>query len=213
MSSDLYLSGKENILMRLFKKKKNKPVKKNIDTDLALENLLLAKNILNEKKMDFWLTDGTLLGFYRDNGFIEHDEDIDLGCLIEDLNETVLFDFLDNGFKLDSIYGNRNIGLEFSFKRKEMKLDIFFFYKEDHKFWHGAWVRKKINGVKKDNLIKYSYDPFKLIEIEFYGHKFNAPDNIEKYIETKYGKNWKEPVKEWDWAHGPSNSEATDIYL
>ena len=199
--------------MRLFKKKKKKIIKEDINIELGLENLLLAKDILENKKMTFWLTDGTLLGFYRDNGFIKHDEDVDLGCFISNLDENILFDFLDNGFKLDSIYGNRKVGLEFSFKRKGMKLDIFFFYKENDKFWHGAWVRKKIDGMKKDNLIKYNYDPFDLIEIEFYGHKFNAPDDIEKYISTKYGKNWREPVKDWDWAYGPSNSEATDIYL
>jgi len=199
--------------MGLFSRKKKKREKKEMDIELGLENLLLAKDILENRNMLFWLTDGTLLGYYRDNGFIRHDEDVDLGCFISSLDESVIFDFLDKGFKLDSIYGNRQIGLELSFKRKGMKLDIFFFYEENDKVWHGAWVRKNIDGVKKDNLIKYYYDSFELKEIEFYGHKFKAPNDIEKYIITKYGESWKEPVKEWDWAYGPSNSETTEIYL
>ena len=105
-------------ISKFFKKKKKKEAKKEIDVELALENLLLAKDIFDKKSIPFWLTDGTLLGFYRDNEFIKHDEDVDLGCFISNLDETILFDFLDNGFKLDSIYGNRKVALEFSFKRK-----------------------------------------------------------------------------------------------
>lgn len=198
--------------LKSFKKKK-KNAKKIIDPEIALDNLLLAKKLLDSRNMPFWLTDGTLLGYYRDNGFIEHDEDIDLGCFITDFDENILFDFLDNGFRIDSIYGNRNTGLELSFMRKNMKLDIFFFYKENDRLWHGAWIRTKIDGARKDNLIRYYYDSFELKEASFYGIKINIPENTEKYVIAKYGKNWKQPVKEWDWAYDPSNSVKTDIYL
>lgn len=37
----------------------------------------------------------------------------------------------------------------------------------------------------------------KLSTIRFYGMKFNAPSENEKYLEYRYGKNWKIPMKNW----------------
>lgn len=33
--------------------------------------------------------------------------------------------------------------------------------------------------------------------IDFYGMKFNAPHDVERYLEFRYGKNWKIPNKKW----------------
>jgi len=39
----------------------------------------------------------------------------------------------------------------------------------------------------------------KLSIIEFYGMKFNTPSDIEKYLEYRYGSDWKIPIKKWIW--------------
>jgi len=36
-----------------------------------------------------------------------------------------------------------------------------------------------------------------LSTIRFYGMKFNVPSKTEKYLEYRYGKNWRTPVKNW----------------
>ena len=37
----------------------------------------------------------------------------------------------------------------------------------------------------------------KLSTIEFYGMEFSIPLDVEKYLEYRYGRNWKIPVKNW----------------
>ena len=34
---------------------------------------------------------------------------------------------------------------------------------------------------------------------KLYGIDIRIPENAEKYLEFKYGKNWEKPVKEWIW--------------
>lgn len=196
-------------LSNLFKKNKSAPLNKQD----AFLNIVEARNILNKLKMDYWLTDGTLLGYYRNGDFIDHDEDLDFGARIDNFDERLLMDFVDNGWKLVSIMGNRNCGLEISFKKRGIKLDIFFFYREGMKLWHGAWRKIKEDGQVKRNLIKYYYDDFVLTKTDFKGESFNIPGETEKYISTKYGANWKTPVKKWDWEYGPSNAVKTDIVI
>lgn len=42
---------------------------------------------------------------------------------------------------------------------------------------------------------KYYFE--KLSTIQFYGIKFSIPSNAEKYLEYRYGCNWKTPNKNW----------------
>ena len=192
----------------IFAKKKT-----GINKDHALRNLVEAREILDKLGIRYWLTDGTLLGFFRNSDFIDHDEDLDMGADIASYNERMILDFTDSGWKLANIYGKRDCGLEISFKKRKIKLDIFFFYKENGKMWHGAWRKYKKDGTTKRNLIKYSYDSFGIKTAVFKGETFNIPENPEKFVVTKYGKNWRTPVKQWDWEFGPSNAEKTDIVI
>ena len=36
---------------------------------------------------------------------------------------------------------------------------------------------------------------FPLVDIDFLGQKFKTVNNIEKYLESKYGKDWRIPKK------------------
>jgi len=183
--------------------------KKPFDKQVAIENLVYAKELLDQLKVRNWLTDGTLLGYYREKDILEHDIDVDMGSFIADYTDEIIHRFIENGWQVAHIFGKRDMGFELSFIRKKVRLDIFFFYEENGRYWHGAWR----NTEKGFNLIKYYYEPFGLKEVEFKGHKFNIPSDPLTYIQTKYGPGWRTPVKEWDWAFGPSNAVATEFYL
>jgi hypothetical protein len=43
---------------------------------------------------------------------------------------------------------------------------------------------------------KHYLEKFKTVQ--FYGKSFNVPYDSEKYLEYKYGKNWRVPIKEWN---------------
>lgn len=163
----------------------------------CMENLISMREVLNKLDIPYWLTDGTLLGCYRDNDFITNDIDVDLGVYIDDLSQDLINASKKEGFHLLRHSGTKDNGLEYTFTRKGCNLDIFFFYKEKDFVWHGAWLY--------DELIKYKYPYFDLKEIEFKGEKFNAPANTLEYVTLKYGENWHTPVGKWDWARDPKN--------
>jgi hypothetical protein len=41
--------------------------------------------VLERHSIPYWLTGGTLLGAFRHEGFVPHDDDLDLGCFSEDV--------------------------------------------------------------------------------------------------------------------------------
>ncbi|MCF6268094.1 MAG: glycosyltransferase [Melioribacteraceae bacterium] len=192
-----------------FKKRRIRKTPSTINKNDGLENLLSAKKIFKKLGIDYWLTDGTLLGYYREKDFIKHDCDLDLGSFIKDYDDRIIREFLNEGWELYRTYGKKNLGFELSLIRDYLQLDIFFFYEESGKLWHGAWHKTK-EGL---NLIKYYYEPFELGKGEFLNHEFSIPKDTLKYITTKYGESWNKPVKNWDWADGPSNSKRTSIFL
>ncbi len=187
-----------------------KKTKGPMDKSVALENLAQARDITEALGMRCWLTDGTLLGCYRENNFLGHDGDVDMGCLIDDYTPDIFDSFKKRGWACKSVFGRRDCGLEISFEKGGVKLDIFFFYREGNRLWHGAW--RKVDKHTK-NLIKYHYDSFDLKRGDFLGESFYIPADTEKYVATKYGPGWRTPVKEWDWTFGPSNASATEINL
>jgi len=110
-----------------------------IPKQVVFRNLLDANSILNSLGIRCWLTDGTLLGFLREKDLIEHDRDVDLGVRIEDYSDAIIPEFGKQGFELKYVLGEKRQGLELSFIRAGAKVDLFFFYREGDRMWHGAW--------------------------------------------------------------------------
>lgn len=180
-----------------------------VSRETVVRNLLDARSVLNSLGIEFWLTDGTLLGYFREGDIIEHDRDVDLGLMIECYSDEIIPAFRRKGFTVKYVLGEKKMGLELSFERDGINVDLFFFYREGDRLWHGTW--QGIDKGRKRNLIKYYYDPFELREIEFMGAVFKVPANTLEYVEAKYGKDWRTPVKDWDWAMGPANAVRTDV--
>jgi hypothetical protein len=184
-----------------------------MDKAAALRVLAEARDLLAALGVRAWLTDGTLLGYHRERDFIGHDQDVDLGCAIAAYDDRIIERFAGAGLECTNVFGRRDCGLELSFRKDGVSLDLFFFYEEGARRWHGAWRRTRDGRRKRRNLIKYYYDAFGLAEVEFKGERFLAPEDVERYVVTKYGEGWRTPVKGWDWAFGPANAVATDVVL
>tara|TARA_Y100000590_G_scaffold156139_1_gene179491 strand:+ start:3419 stop:4270 length:852 start_codon:yes stop_codon:yes gene_type:complete len=168
--------------------------------------------LLDSLDIRWWLTDGTLLGLYRDGKLMDYDEDIDLGCFIEDYNEEISNKFIAKGWNEIYRFGTHDIGLEISLMKYNVKLDLFFFYKEIEFYWHGAWQELYKSGkLVGRNMIKYIYAPFTLRTKSFNDFQASIPYPIEKYIITKYGTDWKQPIRNWDWRFDPKNAKKTNI--
>jgi len=182
-----------------------------MNKEKAFKNLKDVAKILDGHDIHYWAEAGTCLGIHRENDFIDHDMDIDIGILYEDCRNLddllALFgSFLANGFRIYHTFGTLNDGYEIALWRDGIKLDIFWFYKNGEKREHCAWLNGGRNGLS-DKLV-YQYDAY-LVEshkiVDFKGTKIRIPKHTEKYLETKYGKDWQVPNKNWNWATSPKN--------
>ena len=188
----------------------------NMNKDNALRTLLDLKEVLDSSNVQFWISDGTHLGYYRDSDFISHDPDIDVGIFIEDWENEVLDKLKRNGFNLKWQFGLEECGLEYAIEKRGIKIDLFFFYKNlpnRNIYWHATWFGTYNTPGKFRKMVRCFYEPFELKEIEFLGYKFLAPKDTEKYIIQKYGPDWKIPKIKWDWIKDPFNSEEVGIYI
>ena len=152
----------------------------------ALEEALKVCKGLGMKP---FLLFGTLLGHYRDNGFIAHDWDIDLGLLGEDFSRaTDLKSAMERkGF---SVIAQSTYGIAFRHRHRfpKVKIDFYVVYRD------GDRMACSVN-LRGSNICYYPLDMFS----EFSDAKFMGtidtliPAQTEKYLALTYGKDWRTP--------------------
>ena len=181
-----------------------------MNKELALNNLLELTSILKTHDVTHWITDGTLLGFHRENDFISHDTDTDIGILFNTFKIEVVTDCLNAGYKVHHILGYPNDSLEITFVKGGLRTDFFFFYQDGDKLRHSAFNRfTNLNYHRVD----YVYDKFGVKEDIFLNNSFFVPEDPLKFILTKYGETWQVPNARWDYAYSPLNSKATELII
>ena len=156
--------------------------------------------VMNRLNIPFFLSSGTLLGYYREGKILDHDYDIDVGIYREDYNYNIISEMEREGFNNYRNIGDLRRGFEMSFYLsgtkigKYAKIDIFVHNREtigNKKYIYWASY-KKPDYVDR---IKYRVSDFSLKPILFCGVKVNIPSNTEKYLVEHYGKDWRTPKK------------------
>jgi len=193
--------------------KRNYIVKNPITNKKSADKILSeVDGIFKDIDLEYFLLFGTVLGFYRDNGYIIGDDDIDIGIKIynSEYIKKIIFSFMQHGFQLiqargfDPLnlfkYGMDNTrwltmqmhllisarGMVFlSFFKKGTKIDLFFCYKDDK-------VNRYIVGDKRSTPIKY-LENFE--DLEYNGIKFKVPSPVEDYLRSMYGEDWNIPLR------------------
>ena len=158
---------------------------KNLNIKICKKNLLKIRWLFNTFKIPFYLVFGTLLGAIRDNGFIKHDNDVDIAILdryVEDLCallESNLFKM--SGFKI--VKAMKGI---ITFTRDSESIDIFIYSKYNNKYkCYTPWL--------------IYHDPAPFFDnpsvIEFLGQEFQTVQNPKRYLSLHYGRGWRKPRK------------------
>lgn len=175
-----------------------------------IDNIKTFNLIFDKHKSRYWMTDGTLLGWYRDNGIVSWDKDVDFAVFNKEWNEKIFWDLIDLGWEIFGVYGRKKYK-QYTIIRNKVKTDIFVFYNAKEYVWHTAW--KKSKEIKDQyNVIQYRYTkPYNLRQVCYFGQRMYVPENIESVLTQKYG-NWKEPERKWDWQYGPVNSHRTHYF-
>lgn len=168
--------------------------------------LVKVKQLLGELDVPFWISSGTCLGFFRQCDVIPYTTDVDIGIFIKDYKPEIISAFSTHDIPLTHLFGKVEDSYELSFRDRDVKLDIFFFYEEDDHIWNGGTQAR--TGKK----FKYTFPKFRLCWTEFLDIKLRVPCETEKYIEANYGSNWFQPIKRWDWKASPPNVEENGVW-
>lgn len=168
--------------------------------DLKGDCLKLAAEALNSLRVVWWLEAGTCLGATREQRFIPHDPDIDLGVHPDDIARApeIRAALEAAGFAFYKEWTHRGETMELSFHRNGVKLDVFFFRRASEDFWwHGAFGPNPETGQWDDGA-------------EFLPHVFSAylfehlaetrvladvpcltPAPADQYLLERYGPRWR----------------------
>ena len=155
-----------------------------MDKQVALENLLIIRDLFAEHGIPMFLTFGTLLGALREKDFIDHDDDVDIGVFASDRNAILALmpELEKRGFKTYSVRGDR----VYKVKRQAVQLD--FFFTRPKKTLRGR--RWDLEG--KATIAVRHLD--RLDEIEFLGHRFPVPHDPLGLVRSLYGRTWNVPI-------------------
>ena len=165
--------------------------KNNFNFKGRTKNLLDMKSILDDMGIQFFLTHGALLGAYRENDFIKHDDDIDL-----DIFEEILLprydELCNNLIKAGFIIRGRNV------KLKGQKGEKFNSYRDGEKIAiRGLYLDPDYenNKYRLTNIFQYPRrfhdNPDSIL---FKGVTFVTPGPLEEFIVYCFGKNWRTPA-------------------
>lgn len=158
---------------------------KRINKETAFENLLLVRDVLNNKGVSFMLIAGTLLGAVREKDFIAHDEDIDIAFIEEDKQK--VFDTLPNllelGFQI-ARYDRRGL---LSIMRNGEYIDFYFFAS------YTTTIRCCGGWLVLDEFITQTGT------IIFKGETFKVPKDYIGFLRCEYGENWQIPAQWFDY--------------
>ncbi|MED6278228.1 hypothetical protein CHARACLAT_021520, partial [Characodon lateralis] len=161
--------------------------------------LNLAARTLGELDIPFWISSGTCLGWFRQCSIISYSQDVDIGIFITDFRPDIAEAFRDAGLSLKHKFGKVEDSLELSFLGEDIKLDIFFFYKDGDIMWNGG------TQAKSGRKFKYIFPSFSLCWAELLEVKVRVPCETLDYVMANYGATWSIPVRSWDWKSSPSN--------
>jgi len=165
------------------------PKKEFFDKKLAIEALSFIFKTAKSIDIKIFLIFGTCLGAVRNKDFIDHDTDIDLGSYRKDKEKIIILikDLIDKyDFKISKIsFIEESITLIYH----NIIIDIGLFHQKKNYYIYNNFYQNRMPKIHFDSLQK----------INFLGISCFIPFNVEGYLAYQYGKNWKTPVKEWDY--------------
>ena len=187
----------------------NRHKKKNLQKN-GYKVVALVQKMLESSHVEFFFDMGTLLGIIRENRLLRHDMDIDVGVFLNDEEEKYELEKLlvSRGCTLKCRYFVDNIGLvEESFVCENVKFDINFYSHDimsDICYLLYTNDQKEYKAHEMDVVKMQSIPIGKIKKVLFGNSLINIPENAEKYLACRYGKNWRIPNKNYIYWKGPT---------
>jgi len=156
---------------------KNYLVLKQKDVNLLYNITKHTIDLLNKNKIDYWATDGTLLGIRRSKGFIPWDDDVDIAI---DIKDKLKLRSLKEVFKqkgLDLVGVGKYMKVKHP-KNKNVWIDIFILN-------NGVWPQSHYANI--------AFKPGELYPLKkgkFGKLTMNIPNQSDKYLDRIF-KDWR----------------------
>jgi lipopolysaccharide cholinephosphotransferase len=156
-----------------------------IDPEIARNNLLVFKRILDARKINFVLVYGTLLGAVRDKGFIEHDYDIDTTLFDQEAFLRIIPELKSAGLLLVRFCEKQ---MTYSFMKDNCYIDVYI-----------PTPMKGLLGLVYVNYCgrffpRHFFKSF--TTISFLNEEFVVPAKPERLLRYFYGSDWQTPIRE-----------------
>lgn len=169
------------------------------------------KTLFQLFKQDYWLTDGTLLGWYRDCSIIPHTHDLDLALDIKQFNPNLIRNLLGNKkTPIAVVFGMVNDSLELKLVSNGLTCDLFFYYDLNSTHIFAGYH----SGKKKMRNVLSKFD--RLCSAELLNQRHFIPCNYLKYLQEEYGgkdlENPKDNYKGWTSVYNKNERWREDEY-
>ena len=176
--------------------------------DKALKMLRDTGEILDRCGIHYVLEAGTLLGIVRENRLLPWDNDVDI-TVTRDYEKKLLrnrWRFWLKGYRFYVRRYKRDVG---PFRKGQVRIiriqtrrlvfvkdislmDIFVKRLVDDRYYWTVGVKK---AVMKSTPRRFYEESTRM---EFDGMEYSVPEDYEGYLEYHYGKDWRTPIKEWN---------------
>ena len=171
----------------------------------GLEMLQMADQAFTSMGVQTFLTFGTLLGAYRDKGFIAYDPDVDLGVIDGNLPKNMYEVMAKHGFQLckQNIISETNQVIEDTYIYKGIHLDVFHYFEEGGDYYtlvaqlHETKDWKEANATdgfpcEKVSVVKTEFQRQNFMNIDVY-----MPIKTHEWLVDMYSESYMTPIKNW----------------
>ena len=153
-----------------------------------------------------FLAFGSLLGAYREKGFIPFDYDLDCGLLAEERSGDIVKAMRRHGFKLMRQYYIKSTGriCEDKYDYRGVHIDVHYFYPDgdgnlycDLCLPHESKPWREANQTDGFPSIVRVVPQSDFSKQDFLGVMVYQPDRVEEWLRTLYGEHFMTPDPKW----------------
>lgn len=186
-------------------KKRNQEFSKN-----AIEVIRKFDECLTHSGIDYCLLFGSMLGAFREKGFIKHDVDIDTAIWYADYSDMIQNSLENAGFKLVHVFeiDDSKLAREETYVNKNVSIDVFYIYPPLDQYPYCSSMWKPVEGYStlEESMKKVGYVEGKRLEMpikkEFIRVPFEnlllpIPSNAEEVLTFYYGEDFMVPNPDW----------------